>query len=495
MKLKNLIIAIGSLFMILCVSACKEDLLDISPAANNTSNDFYQDENQVNQGVLAIYNSLINMPTNNWIMSDVRSDNMLELATGAQRDPLDVGNFRVTSQTGAIQATWSTLYTQVYRANIVLEKIEPFAFAKVPQFKAEAKFLRAMAYFDLVRYFGDVPMATKVISFEESKKIQREPFINVYNLIIEDLKFAAANLPETYVTADKGRATKSAAKALLGRVYLTMAGYPLKQTDKLALAKAEFSEVILREPFFPMAANYADMFKAINDNKFYIFEIQYVSGGLGLGNPAANDQAFQYPSQWSLYQPGIGFDAQIAPALVTRWINTDKRKFATLDTGYIDTKTAAKSNRIQLTKFLEKGSTVPTSMRDQPNNFPLIRFEDVLLMQAEVLNEEAAAPPAQALTYLNRTRKRAGLADTTITTKDGFKLALEQERQWEFTGENLRWFDLVRTGRALDVMNKHFKDNAVPIGRVLDDHDLLYPIPLRELLINPGFWKQNTGYN
>ena len=494
MKFTNLKIAIGSLFFVLFVASCNKDTLDISPSTNNTSNDFYKDENQLNQGVIAAYNAMMTMPTNNWLMSDVRSDNMLEAFGGAQRDALDFGNFVNTAQTGAIQTTWSNLYTLIYRTNIVLEKIEPFTFTRVPQFKGELRFLRALAYFDLVRYFGDVPLTTKVLTFEESKQIQREPVVNVYNQIIEDLKFAIANLPETYVAADKGRATKWVAKALLGRVYLTMYGYPLKQADKLVLAKAELTDVIAKDASFPLATVYGDMFKAANDNKFYMFEIQYVAGGLGLGNPMASNQAFQYPSQWSAYQPGIGFDAQVAPALVKGWINLDKRKFATLDTGYTDTKTGAKSSRIQLTKFLEKGSTVPTAILDQPNNFPLIRYEDVLLMQAEVLNEEAATPPAQALTYLNRTRKRAGLADTTVATKEGFRLALEQERQWEFVGEGLRWHDLVRTGRAIDVMNKHFKDNAVPIGRLIDAHDLLYPIPQKELLINPGYWKQNPGY-
>ncbi len=496
MKFASFKIAFGSLLLVLFIASCGKDSLDISPSTNNTSNDFYKDENQVNQGVIAAYNALITMPTNNWLMSDVRSDNMLELFGGAQRDALDFGNFVNTSQTGAMQTAWSNLYTQIYRCNIVLDKITPFTFARVPQFQGELRFLRALAYFDLVRYFGDVPLTTKVLTFEESKKIPRETAANVYNQIIDDLKYAAANLPETYaIVNDKGRATKWVAKALLGRVYLTMSGFPMKQADKLALAKAEFADVIAKDASFPLATVYGDMFKAANDNKYYLFEIQYVSGGLGLGNPMANNQAFQYPSQWSAFQPGIGFDAQIAPALLKGWINTDKRKFATLDTGYTDTKTLAKSGRVQLTKFLEKGSTAPTTIGDQPNNFPLIRYEDVLLMQAEVLNEEAATPPAQALTYLNRTRKRAGLADTTIATKEGFRMALEQERQWEFCGEGLRWHDLVRTGRAIEVMNKHFKDNAIPIGRLIDEHDLLYPIPQKELLINPGFWTQNKGYN
>ena len=495
MKYSKYIIALGSLCAVLFSTACKENLLDVSPAANNTSNVFYQNEAQLNQAVLSIYNTLRTMPTNNWLLSEVRADNGLESFVNVQRDVNDIGNFLAASQTGAIQTTWSTLYTQIYRANILLDKIQPFTFAKVGQFKGEAQFLRAMAYFDLVRYFGDVPMTTKVLSIDESKKIQREPFANVYNLIVEDLKFAVANLPEAYVVADKGRATKWAAKALLGRVYLTMAGFPLKQVDKLALAKTEFADVIAQETkYFPLAPVYADMFKAINDNKYFVFEVQYVSGGLGLGNLAPFDMAFQFPSQWSAFQPS-GYDAVVSPQLMAGWPNLDKRKFATVDTGYTDAKTGAKSTRSQFTKFLEKGSIVPVDRYDHPVNYPLIRYEDVLLSYAEILNEEAAAPPAQAITILNRIRTRAGIASITPATKDAFKLALEQERQWEFCGEGLRWHDLVRTGRAIQVVDKFLKDNGIPIGRSLDDHDLLYPIPLKELLINPGYWKQNPGYN
>jgi starch-binding outer membrane protein, SusD/RagB family len=176
-------------------------------------------------------------------------------------------------------------------------------------------------------------------------------------------------------------------------------------------------------------------------------------------------------------------------------LNTDKRKYATLDTGYTDTKTLAKSSRIQYTKFLEKGATtlVPVDKYDYAVNFPLIRYEDVLMMYAEILNEEVGTPPTQAVTILNRIRTRAGMPSLTPATQAAFRLAMEQERQWEFCGEGLRWHDLVRTERALPVMAKYLLDNNVT--RTIDAHDLIYPIPLKEMLINPGFWKQNPGYN
>ncbi len=477
------------------LSSCSEDLLEITPATKNTSNDYYKNEAQFEQATVAVYNDLLGKPTSDWYMSEIRSDNSLEYFQNVQRDWNEIGNFILTAQTSQIQSTWTMSYNAIYRANILLEKIEPFTFAKTAQFKGEARFLRAMFYFDLVRYFGDVPITTKPVSFQEAKTVQRSPVLEVYNLILDDLKFAVANLPETYVAAQKGRATKWAAKSLLGIVYQTMAGFPLKQADKLVLAKAEFADVVAKENSgFAFATVYADMFKTVNDNKYHIFETQYISGTGGLGSQMPFHMAFQFPSQWATYQPG-GFDGQVSPALVNNWPNIDKRKFATLDTGYTDTKTLYKSSRIQFTKFLEKGTTAPTNNRDYPNNVPIIRFEDVLLRYAEVLNEEAATPPAQAIAILNRIRTRAGIPSITPLTKADFQAAMEQERQWEFAGEGLRWHDLVRTGRAPAVMTKHLQDNAIPGGKTVTIDDLIYPIPQAEMLINPGFWKQNPGYN
>ena len=496
-KMKSLKYTVGLVTIIaaLFFTSCSEDFLDITPATKNTSNDYYLNETQLTQATIAIYNDLLGKPTSDWYMSEIRSDNSLEYFQNVQRDWNEIGNFILTAQTAQIQSTWTMNYNAIYRANILLEKIEPFTFAAVPQLKGEAKFLRAMFYFDLVRYFGDVPLVTKTLSFTEAKTVVRSPTTEIYNLIVEDLKFAVANLPETYAAAQKGRATKWAAKSLLGIVYQTMAGYPLKQADKLALAKTEFADVVAKENSgFSFAAVYADMFKIANDNKYHIFEVQYISGTSGLGSQMPFHMAFQFPSQWATYQPG-GFDGQVSPALVNGWANIDKRKFATLDTGYTDTKTLYKSSRIQFTKFLEKGTTAPTNNRDYPNNVPIIRFEDVLLRYAEVLNEEAAAPPAQAITILNRIRTRAGLAVITPATKEDFKTAMEQERQWEFAGEGLRWHDLVRTGRAAAVMTKHLKDNAIPGNKTVGDNDLIYPIPQAEMLINPDFWNQNPGYN
>ena len=501
--LKYLAYAAGLGLSTLAVTSCKESLLDIQPIANNTADTFYQNETQVNQGVVAIYNGCLSLPqTSSWNMSEFRSDNINPLVQGVQRDFNDINNFRATSQTGQIQTTWSDLFEIVYRANILQEKIQPFTFARVNQFVGEARFLRALAYFDLVRYWGPVPIADHVYGIEESKRIPRSPIADVYQFIVNDLKYAADNLPATYATTDKGRATKWAAKALLGKVYLTMYGYPLRDVSALPLAKQQLMEVYAAESAatFSMALSFPDLFKTTNDNKYAVFEIQYISGGTGLGSTAAYDQGNTFPTFWSPFAPNSANDIVPSPGLFgAGWPKRDTRKLATIDSVIRNPTTGAiVAGRPQFTKFLEKGTTAPQNNRDYPNNFPILRFEDVMLMYAEVLNEEVANGanvPALALTITNRIRTRSGVPVLTTMTKEAFRAAVLRERRWEFVVEGQRWFDLVRTGNAIAVITQFKIDTAVPLGRPLDDHDLLFPIPLLELRINPGFWQQNPGYN
>ncbi|MDF7812106.1 RagB/SusD family nutrient uptake outer membrane protein [Hymenobacter sp. YC55] len=489
----------------LLTTACSEDILYIPPVANNTADEFYKDESQINQAVIAIYNGCLSFPqSSHWNMAEIRSDNIQVNIALVQRDYSDISNYSASSQTVQLQATWTDLFEVVYRANILQQKIEPFTFARVEQFKAEARFLRALAYFDLVRYWGPVPIADKVYGIDESKNIPRAPIADVYQFIIDDLKFAADNLPASYAAVDKGRATKWAAKALLARVYLTGYGYPLRDASMLPLAKQQLMDVYAAESpaTFSVAQNFADLFKTPNDNKFAVFEIQYISGGTGLGSTVAWDQGNTFPPFWSPYNAG-GPDIQVPIAFMgANWPKIDRRKAATYDSVIRNPTTGLiQSGRPQFTKFLEKGTTAPQNNRDYPNNFPIIRFEDVVLMYSEVLNEESnSGVPTMALTLINRIRTRSGLPAYTATSpeaanKNAFRAALLKERRYEFVCEGHRWFDLVRTGNAIPVMQQFKNATVTNFPRTLDEHDLLFPIPLLELRINPGFWEQNPGYN
>lgn len=486
----------------LAATGCKESILNVVPPANNTADTFYQDESDLNQAVIAIYNGTLSWPQSSyWNLSEFRGDNIATTIQTVQRDFSDISNYTASSQLGQLQATWTDLFEVVYRANIMQEKIQPFTFARVNQFRGEARFLRALAYFDLVRYWGPVPIADRVYGIQDSKNIPRAPIAEVYKFIVDDLKFALDNLPTAYSTADKGRATRWAAKALLGKVYLTMYGYPLRDASALPLAKQQLADVYAAESAttFAMAPNFADLFKTSNDNKYAIFEIQYISGGTGLGSTVAWDQGNNFPTFWSPFQASQT-DILPSPNLFgAGWPKVDKRKAATLDSVIRNPTTGALvAGRPQFTKFLEKGTTAPVNNRDYPNNFPILRFEDVMLLYAEALNEEVgpgANAPALALTITNRIRVRSGLAPLGTLTKEEFRAAVLRERRWEFVVEGQRWHDLVRTGNAIAVMNQYKKDTAVPLSKPIDEHDLLFPIPLLELRINPGFWQQNPGYN
>jgi starch-binding outer membrane protein, SusD/RagB family len=497
-KNKKIMKKIFILFTGLCFGlvSCKENILQITPLTNNTANDFYIDEYQLNQATLAIYNAYNTIPvSSNWYLSEVRSDNTREINSGgAQRDWADIGLFQASSQTGAIQTAWTNLYSVIYRSNILLEKSTKFKSALATQMQSEARYFRGLAYFDLVRFFGDVPLVTKTLSIEEAKFTARTAREEVYKQIVSDLQQAILLLPETYTALDKGRATKYAAKAVLGRVYLTMAGYPLKQADKMDLAKKELADIIAQEAkYFAFPATYKDLFTVGGKNKSNPFEVQYINGGTGLGNQIPAVQAFQYPSQWSAFQPIDSFDGEPDPLLVAVYPKNDVRKLATLDTGYVDAKTNFKSTRVQFTKFLEKGSAAPTTNRDYATNFPVVRYADVLLMYAEILNEQGQL--TEAITILNRIRTFAKAAAINPKTQADFRLAIEQERRLEFAAEGLRWHDLVRTGRAIVVMNAFAQTYSIKLAKPINENDLIFPIPLNEMNINPGFWKQNTGYN
>ncbi|MDO7851712.1 RagB/SusD family nutrient uptake outer membrane protein [Hymenobacter convexus] len=504
--LKQVACAVGLGTAGLLATSCKEDILQIQPVANNTVDGFYQNEIQVNQGVIAIYNGTLSLPENSyWFLAEFRSDNVAADIATVQRDYSDVSNFNTTSQTQQLQATWTDLYEIVYRANVLQERIQPFSFARVPQFKGEARFLRALAYFDLVRFFGAVPIVDKTLTIEQSKQVPRAPVADVYKFIVDDLLFAADNLPATYTAADKGRATKWAAKALLAKVYLTMYGYPLRQATALPLAKQQLMDVYAAASptTFSVATNFADLFKSANDNKYAVFEIQFQSGGTGLGNPIPWQQGQVFPTNWSPFT-GFAADFTLPPALFgANWPKVDKRKAATLDSVVRNASGTIVAGRPEFTKFLEKGVAGVQNRTDYPNNFPIIRFEDVVLMYAEVLTEETGGtPPPLAISLVNQIRTRSGLTAFTATSPEtasqaAFRAAILKERRYEFVAEGQRWHDLVRTGNAISVMTA-FKRSTTAAGasfRQLDDHDLIFPIPLLELRINPGFWQQNPGYN
>jgi hypothetical protein len=308
------------------------------------------------------------------------------------------------------------------------------------RYVAEAQFLRALMYFNLVRVFGDVPLVVKEIEkAEEGYQYGRNPAAEVYAQIIADLTEAEAVLPVTYAAADAGRATRGAAKALLGKVYLTLGRH--------ADAAGKLKEVI-DLGVYDLLPSYAEVFAPGNKNhKESVFAVQYKKGQPRGGQPDAQRLC---PRKFGQRRdPVRRRRPEPAPQRPAGRLRA-QRPAEGLSRRPPRTKTPGA--KPCCTTYVKKYSDVPAVKYDNDNNFPVIRYADVLLMYAEALNEDGYAPDGEAFTALNRVRGRVGLPAKTaadLPTQAAFRDAVLRERRVELAFEGHRWFDLVRTGRAL----------------------------------------------
>jgi hypothetical protein len=468
------------------------------PISNQSETGFYKTENDIIQAVNGVYNKLLTFPDiNNIYLSECRSNNYYVDRQDAARDYFSISAFELTPALGTLQAAWTNDYELIERANQVLDKIDNITFRDTTQrnrLKGECKFLRALSYFELVKVFGAVPLIERTLSSQEALTYGRVGVDTIYNFIVRELTTAATLLPNGYTGVDKGRATRLAALGLLGKAYLFMAGYPLRQTENYAKAVTVFKQVLDAENLadgWKFAPTYAEIFKTANDNKFHLFEVQYLSGGKGLGNPVPGeviplDMDPKITPYGSYYMQGFPSDD-----LINSFETGDKRKFVILDTVYRN-RTGVMTKRNYFKKYLDStAASAILNSSDWGINFPLLRAEDVMLMYAEAVNE-TAGPSAEAIAIVNRIRTRAGLTTIEATDQTSFRLILERERRHELAWEGLSWGDLVRTGRCLTVMNPWLQQNY---QLTMDANQYIYPIPQSEMQIKPGLYYQNLGYN
>jgi hypothetical protein len=492
-----------AILLLIGFTSCKKSFLDLKPTSSITAGNFYQTQLDIQQAVNGVYARLRDWPVDiYWYMSEVRSNNYYVTSDGAQRDWYDFSNFSDNPSDGTLYATWQSLYSLINRANAVLENIDNVPFDKPAlktQYKAEVRFLRAFAYFQLKRLWGNVPLIDHVISPSEAITIKQAQPADIYKFITSELNAVKDSLPVKYTASgDAGRATQWAVKGVLGEVYLTMAGYPMNQTTMLDSARIVLKDIIDHEGQYPhlsLTQNYADLFGYKNDNLHSIFEVQYVSGGLGEGStfPSQNIPPGLSTSLVSVRSLLFTSGVQVSTDLINSYDSNDARIGVSIDTSYTTNDNPPQQGHTPFfKKFVDFGLNNLTNYDDWPENFPLLRYEDVLLMYAEVLNTQAGAPPIEATNILNRIRTRSGLAPVMPTSKDDFALALETEKRHEFADEGQYWFDLVRTGRAIPVMNTWFQ--ATGQNKTIDQHNLLFPIPQTEIDIYPGLYQQNPGY-
>lgn len=498
MKTKLILISVVSLLLV----SCSKRILNVTPISTATVGNFYKTPDQIGQAVTGIYASMDSWPVNIYLMlSEVRSNNYYGVFHDAQRDWWDVTSFSVNPADNILNNVWQNLYQMINRSNMVLSDIGNVKFND-PTLKkqdiAQARFLRAYAYFQLVRLFGNVPLVTKVITPSEGIKIKQSSPAEVYKFITSEMSDVQNDLPPSYSGSNVGRATKWAVKGILAKVYMTMVGPPLNQTDKLDSAKVLLKQIIDQEgKYVQFSPKYKSLFLLSNQNKYSIFSIQFTSGGNGDGTSfpsyvVPNDLTIKLkPFFTYVYASRLA----ISPDLISSYNPSDKRFNATIDTSYTTTlgpDSTGHGNTPFFDKFLDPAAVSGlVNNSDWPDNFPLLRYSDVLLSYAEILNEQSG-PTSEAVSILNRIRSRAGLPNVNPSSKSAFIQDLNKEYRHEFADEGQWWFYLVRTGQAVPVINKWAKQ--LSLGFQINKNKLIYPIPQSQVQVFPNLYKQNPGY-
>ena len=534
MKLYNYLIS-GGLALTLTFSSC-ESWLEVEPTDIRTTDYFYSTPSEMEQALIGIYNGLLPISDYSWMLSEVRSDNAwVDKTTDKQRDYIDIGTFNPNISTlSTLSGAWNNLYEIVARANMFLSKTDGITFSSETvkdQFIGEAKFLRALAYFDLVRYFGRIPIVLEPISVNEAMTVKQSEITEVYeNAIVPDLQDAVKKLVNTPLNyqgnnASAGRATLAAAKSLLGRVYLTMAGYPVQDESKKALAAELFNDVIdyafgNNKYWAKTSDEWIKMWISDNDNKYHIFEIQYIAAK-GYGNPMVfNSVPAVNTSYTNIQMSGNRIWCESDLDKLFKQTNEtgayiDKRCSGTINTSaFVDEDGIPYTGGDFFLKFFEHKmkrkllgyEDIDGQIADRtyfPINYPLIRLEDVMLMYAEIVG-----PTEKGRSMVDKIRTRAGLdaLPADITSQD-FANMVDLERRRELASEGIRWHDIVRQNRYVEVLQAMFKRNGSDANGVITQpetyemanlvtkYSYVYPIPDSQMKVKEGLYEQNKGYN
>ena len=481
MKLKYNLIAIALLGF--SFSSCS-DFLEQNPQTDLSENDFYKTADDILSAVNGVYSSLQEGDIyGNWyVFGEIPSDNTRNQLSGSVTTQNEFDQFYIDTQNSMIANFWKAAYKVINRTNTVLGRIDGIEINTelANRYKLECKFIRALMYFNLVRVYGDVPLVLKEISISESYDILREPKENVYNQIIADLKEAQV-LPVSYSTAEDGRATQGAAKALLANVYMTLHKYAEAETILAEIINSGRYSLLENTPGSLNIDGYKNVFSPVNHNsKEGIFEIQFLKGGYGEGSNYANNFAPENSGTNVVAVGGTGGNNIPEMDIYNAYEEGDLRRDFSMSLGYYDNR---KNNEWVESRYVCKFMDVPYQNNDASNNYPVIRYADVILMYAEALNQNGKT--AEACKYLNMTRRRGFGYQTTETSpvdlqttdKAQFALMVEQERRVELAFENHRWFDLIRTGRAVEVMRSK--------GFSLNETNLICPIPQKQIDVNP----------
>lgn len=469
-----------------------EDFLTEDPQSDYSSNTFYKQESDFEFAIAAVYaqqQGLFTYSGGATRLPITRADEV-KVGTGYN----DNNDKFIDDGSGSyIPSYWNGLYVMIYRSNAILDKIDEVEFKNATNknsIKGEALALRAWAYYNLGINFGGVPLIDKTLSTAETKQVARSTQAETLAFAAADYKAAIDLLPAEWTGKGLGRVTKYAAMGGLARLYMFQSDF----TSAAPLLKS-----IIDSGKYAMAENYVDCFDDAFDNtEERVWEVQFMSGGLGEGN---NFAASFFPEGYNKAEyniPGSSAFMDVSTDFVNAYEEGDLRKDVTL----IADITVGSSVREgwYVHKWLHN-TAVPVNHDDYAINWPIVRYTDVIMMYAECLNEAGYVADGEAFKLINSVRERAGLAPlTAATTPDqaAFRKAIMQERRVEFAFEGLRWWDLVRWDTALEVMNAFLKQAENENGKYqMGSNDRkIYAIPNTEIdrYGDTSVMWQNPGY-
>lgn len=468
---------------LLAIGGCSKTFLDLAPIGQQTSATFFANAADANAAVTSCYghmNEWREAAFANLAITSISSDDAERGSVPGDAAFLDdFDNFTITSTAFIVDDYWTGQYAGINLCNQSIDNIPNISMDATLKARliAEAKFLRALRYFNLVRAFGDVPLIKSVPKTPDELNPVRSPKAEVYAFVESDLNDAAAVLPTSYPSSEVGRATKGAALGMLAKVKM----YEKKWAEVLSL-----TDQVIALPY-SLATDFNGMFRISGENNSEsIFEVQ--------SNTFANDCGTY--SQYSEVQAvrnqfGWGFNIPTTD-LVNAFEPGDIRKAATIlfrgqTTSEGDLIIASAPN-----PYYNKKAYVPSSWpnacgwgygRDQ--NRRILRLGDIYLIRAEAANE--TGDTVKAKQYLNAIRLRAGLAPVNAISQANLRTKIWNERHVELAMEEDRFFDLVRQGRAGQVLRAQGK-------QFVDGKNELFPIPQKQIDLSGGKLTQNPGY-
>lgn len=523
MKINKLLLLIVTVFCSITITSCHDEL-DTVPLSTLAPENFFNNVDEAEIAVNGVYDKIAQHFQQNFIYMSDHGSHVATIVLGNSNLNM-YGWYTYTNSNRFVTQTWETAYEAIYRANTVINRTTLLDSDDPDKNRviAEARFLRALVYFNLVRFYGDVPLVLDELLDLDNKEVTNQSRVSsnlVYDAIIDDLLFAEEHLNlaswvvdenhPSYDGSNLGRATVGAAKGLLAKVYLTRASYPIRDLDSYQLAYDKAKEVI-NDAHYSLDNDYFKLNSLEGkDSQEWIFQIQYsvlgeqTSNWGGIHNPLNEKVPGKNASDW-----GYG---RVSPTFkFAQSFEDGDPRFQAIAKGKINADNSIKYYNRSKVWFSHKYrfSSQPLSRFNTDMNAPILRFADVILVYAEAAAELGLDGDAHDALDLILTRAQNGgsspaLVDRSLTG-DNLKEFIFWERARELCFEGHGKFDIVRAG--LDKFLAEVKGQEETLGEGdpsktkvvgwsdnVQPYHILFPIPAAEMESNPNM-TQNEGYN